>query len=133
MNEYYPGLMERIIEREPNAYLASLYWDTEMFGRKTKKRKQLEQPDDSNVDYKAKFLSLYSQIRTSDCSAHKKDTAEHYFRAYIKLSSMHVDSLCKCLYEGLLKGDPKGRTLRAIYQKIGTDFINQAKKEGGIS
>ena len=27
MNEYYPDLMERIIRREPNAYLAALYWD----------------------------------------------------------------------------------------------------------
>ena len=33
MNEYYPDLMERIIRREPNAYLAALYWDSEMFGR----------------------------------------------------------------------------------------------------
>lgn len=29
MNEYYPDLMERVIRREPNAYLAALYWDSE--------------------------------------------------------------------------------------------------------
>ena len=28
MNEYYPDLMERIVRREPNAYLASLYIGT---------------------------------------------------------------------------------------------------------
>ena len=28
MDEYYPGLMERITRREPNAYLAALYWDS---------------------------------------------------------------------------------------------------------
>lgn len=133
MNEYYPGLMERINKREPNAYIASLYWDTEMFGRKTRKRKQLEQQkDDSDVDYKAKFLNLVHQIKTTDCSENKKKTARSYFMAYVKLSSMHVDDLCKCLYEGLVKGDPKGRTLRAIYQKIGTDYINRSKQERGI-
>ena len=31
MEEYEPGLMDRITRREPNAYLAALYWDTEMF------------------------------------------------------------------------------------------------------
>lgn len=30
MNEYYPDLMERIVRREPNAYLAALYWDSKM-------------------------------------------------------------------------------------------------------
>lgn len=42
MNEYYTDLMERIIRREPNAYLAALYWDSEMFGRSTKGRRQME-------------------------------------------------------------------------------------------
>ena len=42
MNEYYPDLMERIVRREPNAYLAALYWDSEMFGRSTVARKQNE-------------------------------------------------------------------------------------------
>ena len=42
MNEYYPDLMERVIRREPNAYLAALYWDSEMFGRTTRTRQKLE-------------------------------------------------------------------------------------------
>ena len=42
MNEYYPELMERIVHREPNAYLAALYWDSEMFGRNTFVRKKNE-------------------------------------------------------------------------------------------
>lgn len=42
MNEYYPDLMERIIRREPNAYLAALYWDSEMFGRSSKNRRAIE-------------------------------------------------------------------------------------------
>ena len=36
LNEMYPDLMERVSKREPNAYLCALYWDTEMFGRRSK-------------------------------------------------------------------------------------------------
>ena len=46
MNEYYPDLMERIVRREPNAYLAALYWDSEMFGRSTAARKAKREGDD---------------------------------------------------------------------------------------
>ena len=42
MNEYYPDLMERVIRREPNAYLAALYWDSEMFGRNSASRRANE-------------------------------------------------------------------------------------------
>ena len=51
MNEYYPDLMDRVIRREPNAYLAALYWDSEMFGRSTKARRELE--DETQKDYRA--------------------------------------------------------------------------------
>ena len=48
MNEYYPDLMERVIRREPNAYLAALYWDSEMFGRTTRTRQKLEGEDNKD-------------------------------------------------------------------------------------
>ena len=40
--EYDHALMERVLRREPNAYLAMLYWDSEMFHRTTRKRRELE-------------------------------------------------------------------------------------------
>ena len=57
MNEYYPDLMERIIRREPNAYLAALYWDSEMFGRSSRKRKESEQGQEQK-DYKQELINL---------------------------------------------------------------------------
>jgi predicted phosphoadenosine phosphosulfate sulfurtransferase len=44
LQEYVPDLMERITIREPNAYLAALYWESEMFRRakKPKKMKNLK-------------------------------------------------------------------------------------------
>lgn len=51
LNEHQPGLMERVIKREPNAYLVSLYWESEMFrrGRKNRTKEQEEK-----MDYKKK-------------------------------------------------------------------------------
>ena len=61
MNEYYPDLMESVIRREPNAYLAALYWDSEMFGRSTAARKQNEKGM-TEKDYKAALLELFSDM-----------------------------------------------------------------------
>lgn len=55
MNEYYPDLMERVTRREPNAYLAALYWDSEMFGRSSSARKNNESGQDQK-DYKAELI-----------------------------------------------------------------------------
>ena len=49
--EYDPNLMERVLRREPNAYLAMLYWDSEMFRRSTSNRRKLEGED--TKDYRA--------------------------------------------------------------------------------
>lgn len=35
----------------------------------------------------------------------------------------------KYIYEGLISGDPKTRTLRALYQKIYGSYISRTKKE----
>ena len=61
MDEYYPGLMERITRREPNAYLAALYWDSSMFGRSTQARRENEK-DMPARDYKAALLELFSDM-----------------------------------------------------------------------
>ena len=49
--EVDPTLWERIERREPNAYLTLLYWDSEMFHRSTRKRRQME--GEVQKDYKA--------------------------------------------------------------------------------
>ena len=58
MNEYYPHLMDRIIRREPNAYLAALYWDSEMFRRSSRNRKAFE----DKKDYKAEVYTLLRNL-----------------------------------------------------------------------
>lgn len=129
MNEYYPDLMERIIRREPNAYLAALYWDSEMFGRSTVARKQSE--GESGKNYKAALLEMFSDMDSYFGNGHKRHVAERYRDFFMKVSVIADNKDCKAIYEGLISGDPKLRAYRALYQRIYGKYIAQAKKKEG--
>lgn len=127
MNEYYPDLMDRVIRREPNAYLAALYWDSEMFGRSSRKRKEIE----SNAppkDYRAELLKLFGDIDAYFTTPHKKRVAERYRNFFLCASAIVDQKDCKAIYEGVISGDPKFRTFRALYQRIYGRYISDAKK-----
>lgn len=130
MNEYYPDLMDRIIRREPNAYLAALYWDSEMFGRNSKKRKELEDKHD-NIDYKAKLIHMFKNFDLYFDTPHKRKIAKQYKSFFIQTGAVATADDYKAIYEGLLSGDPKSRTLRALYMRIYGKYIDKAKKERG--
>ena len=70
MNEYYPDLMERVTRREPNAYLAALYWDSEMFGRSTAARKNNESGQ-GQKDYKAELIEMFNNMDIYFTTKHK--------------------------------------------------------------
>lgn len=127
MNEYYPDLMDRIIKREPNAYIAALYWDSEMFGRSSKKRREME----SNAppkDYKAELIKLFGNMDAYFTTKHKRNVAERYRNFFMSISAIAEDKDFKMIYEGLISGDPKFRTFRALYQRIYGKYIMEAKK-----
>lgn len=132
MNEYYPDLMERIIRREPNAYLAALYWDSEMFGRKTKTRKELEGNNESKKDYKAELLVLFSDMDTNFPTKHKRYVAERYKNFFLQVSAIATQKDFQNIYEGLISGDPKFRTFRALYQRVYGRYIDEAKKNQNV-
>ena len=72
--ESEPELWEKIERRYPNAYLVLLYWDSEMFKRHSRKRKELEE-DLQKQDYKAKLydlLFLHSENYTIPVDTKKK-------------------------------------------------------------
>ena len=131
MNEYYPDLMERIERREPNAYLAALYWDSEMFGRSTAARKRNEQGE-SEKDYKAALLELFSDMGNNFATEHKWRIADRYRKFFMSVSAIVDNKDCKMIYEGLVSGDPKLRTYRALYQRIYGKYIAEAKKKEGL-
>lgn len=127
MNEYYPDLMERVIKREPNAYLAALYWDSEMFGRSTRTRKELEKKED--IDYRAKLFDMLMKHPDKYFDTdHKRHVAQQYKRALIKVDGLARPRDYRKMYDGLLAGDPKLRTLRAIYQDVYCHYAEYAKR-----
>ncbi len=128
MNEYYPDLMERIVQREPNAYLAALYWDSEMFGRNTAARKENEK-ENAEKDYKVALLELFSDMDGNFPTEHKRYIAGKYRSFFIRVSAIADNKDFRAIYEGLISGDPKQRTLRALYQRIYGKYISEAIKK----
>lgn len=123
-----PDLWERIQRREPNAYLVLLYWDSEMFRRSTRKRRELEEGTEQK-DYKAlckDILFLHPERYTI-----AKDTLSHlrnWQGLFIKTYGIAEQKHYKTMYEGLLYGDPKLRILRILWTTIYNDH-NAAIKE----
>lgn len=113
MNEYYPDLMERIVKREPNAYLAALYWDSEMFGRSTAKRKELEK-EEAPKDYRALLMDMFSNMAEHFLNQHTLRVARQYRHMYLKFHALLDDNAIQAMYEALLGGDPKLRTYRSL-------------------
>ncbi|MCI8673069.1 MAG: phosphoadenosine phosphosulfate reductase family protein [Lachnospiraceae bacterium] len=128
MNEYYPDLMDRIIRREPNAYLAALYWDSEMFGRNTAARKRNESGM-KEKDYKAALLELFSDMDGNFDTKNKRHVAVKYRKFFMNVSAIVNNQDCRAIYEGLISGDPKLRSFRALYQRIYGRYITEAKKK----
>lgn len=117
LGEMYPDLMTRVTRREPNAYLCMMYWDTEMFGKNTRKRKQIES-DEPEKDYKALVIDL---IRNPSKLENKSqiDACKTIKNIYIKTGEDIDQKIAKMMYEAIVVGDPKNRKIRAIFVQIG--------------
>ena len=64
---------------------------------------------------------------------HKKYVASRYRNFFLQVSAFVDNKDCKNIYDGLISGDPKLRTFRALYQRIYGRYITAAKKGGGAS
>lgn len=111
--EFYPDLYEKIIRREPNADLAFLYYETDMF-RSTKENAIAGE----NKDYKT---LLYEEFKKA--TQNPSNYLEYEYGQMKKLMSMLVkDNYPKKVYQNiyniLIAGDPKDRIYRTIYALI---------------
>ncbi len=127
MGEFYPDLMDKVIKREPNAYLAALYWDSEMFRRNTRNRRELEQGQEQEqdrqkqqgqVDYRKKLLELLSDINGHFDTPQKRKVARRYKKAVMFYHNIMRKEHWRQFYEALLAGDPKERAFRGIVSNI---------------
>ncbi len=58
--------------------------------------------------------------------------AARYRNFFMSVSTIIDNKDCKAIYEGLISGDPKMRTFRALYQRIYGKYIIDAKKKEEI-
>jgi predicted phosphoadenosine phosphosulfate sulfurtransferase len=126
MAEFYPGLMERILRREPNAYIVSLYWDSELFRRRSQRRRDVEKINKPQHDPRGRVLDLIQQIEATapDCPRQqrsktcpcKRCLARDYQNFLLRpfITARHYDAI----YDALVAGDPKRRSLRALNSNI---------------
>lgn len=104
MCEFYPELFDRICAREPNAYMAMLYYDTELFRRAKR---------DDKTDYKARSLDLiHNPSRLSYAGAGR--VVREIKNLYVQFGIYWGRNDWKNVYQILIAGDPKKRSLRAL-------------------
>jgi predicted phosphoadenosine phosphosulfate sulfurtransferase len=121
MGEFHPALMDRVIKREPNAYLAAMYWDSELF-RRSKKRETApsEDPNVVQQNHKEKLLEFINNPSnyTGDVRVKNIKAAKQLL---IRFGTNFSGPIWKRLYEAVLAGDPKQRTFRAIRLSLATN------------
>lgn len=121
-----PELWTQIERREPNAYLTLLYWDSEMFKRSTRKRRELE--GESKKDYKAllekMLLKEPDKYFTNDSTRH---TAAEYRKFFVRNSIFMEEGHFRRMHDALIAGDPKLRSLRALYSQVFGDYADYSR------
>lgn len=116
-------LWERIERREPNAYLVLLYWDSEMFRRSSRKRKELE-AEQEEKDYRELCKDILFR-RTEDFNIApdtKANALPGYRNLFLKTYGIATQKHYKKMYEGILYGDPKKRVMRILWSDIYGDY-----------
>lgn len=130
LSEFDPSLMERVTRREPNAYIASLYWDTEMFRASGKAEKRAGVTD--KKDYEKEIFELLARPEYAFHAKGKKGTvkqknAKNLKNIMIKFNGTLGERGYKTIYNILVAGDPKNRTTRALISQLGAAKGNGKK------
>ena len=128
-----PDLWARIEKREPNAYLTLLYWDTEWYKRSSRTRRQNEAGD--TRDYKELTRRmLFDEFDKHFTNPTTRKVADAYKKCYAKVAGIARPRDYKQMHDALVAGDPKLRTLRAVYHNVYeayADYAKQFRRKGG--
>jgi len=125
VSKFEPGLWERVLRREPNAYLALLYWDTELYRRSSGQRRKQE----DQKDFKALVMKmLFEEPDKHFTTPLTKTVADQYRKAFIRHDGIARQRDYRKMYDALIAGDPKLRTLRAVNMDIYSAYADYAKK-----
>jgi predicted phosphoadenosine phosphosulfate sulfurtransferase len=129
LNEYDPTLMSRVIKREPNAYLASMYWESEMFRRAPGRSNAKDANKIDVLDYKSEVFKMFKNTKVYFNTPSKVKTAQAIRRLMLRDALKLTDRHYKQIYQILLAGDPKARSFRGLLTSIASDYSNLNKKE----
>lgn len=80
-------------------------------------------------DYKAELIEMFNNMDIYFTTKHKRYVASRYRNFFISVAAIATDKDYKAIYEGLISGDPKLRSYRALYQRIYGRYITEAKRE----
>lgn len=114
----YPDLYERILRREPNAYLLLLYSGTDMFAQKQSgvySDSKIKQLDNKYVDYKKEVLDILYNGNPKKLRTVSENSTE--WKAIKRISVVAVslsEQGWKIAYNILLTGDHKQRKTRML-------------------
>lgn len=118
LDEIYPNLMNRIKKREPNAYIVQLYWDSEMFGRSSRRRRKneaLQKGEQKNYRNEVFKLINNPDLLESD---DKKKLASQFKALIVRFGTLWDEKAYKKAYEIMMTGDPKRRSYRAFFTSL---------------
>ena len=129
LSETYPDLMTRVIKREPNAYLASLYWDSELFRRGKTKTTKSKVADETPRDWRKEVFDFMAN-RENQIS--RKNEIAKIKNLIIKFSYCFKERHWHDAYQILVGGDPKLRAVRGLMSTIvGTRELEEVKASRG--
>lgn len=130
VSEIDPEQWDKICKREPNAQLALLYWDSEMFGRKTKTRKELE--GEEKKDYKSMVYDiLFYHPEKYSVGSDTRNNFKDYRNLCYKFGFAFDDADWKKFYEWIMFGDPKRKLFRTLPLRPAKKYSDKARKEDG--
>lgn len=118
LNEHQPDLMNRITKRVPNAYLAALYFDTEMFGRKKERDDNYEHLKNVKIDYKKETLKLLSDIPKYFETVMEQQNAIKMKKTVIQYSAIMTEGDWKGVFQILKAGDVMSRSARGLVMNM---------------
>jgi hypothetical protein len=96
----------------------------EMFRHSSKTRRELEAPR----DYKAEVFKLLQNHRKNFVMESSLENAKHIIKLLIKYGTMIDGKVYKQIYDCLIAGDPKQRTLRGIITNINVQYAHRYNK-----
>jgi len=124
--EYDDNLMDRVLRREPNAYLASLYWDTEIFRSAVQANRNPEAARPGTT--RTEVLALIRKHLATGTDTQRR-AAQHFRNMVYKYGHALEEADYAHIYRTLVAGDPKLREARAIEGSMIRKTAHQARKD----